>query len=301
MEHKIQLSGLYPPIVTPFQEDQSVDLSALAHNIQKMNGTSLKGYMPLGSNGEFHSLSDAESLAVVRTVRKNATPDKLVMAGAARESAYTTIEFIKALCDVGVDYVSLLTPSYFASKMDEDALMRYFVAVADQSPVPVLLYCAPKFAAGIEVTPNLVERLCEHPNIVGMKDTSSNDIAGYCNAVKKGAEFYVLSGSISKYLKGLECGAIGGVLSPLDYIPERCCEIEALHRAGKIDAARALSDKIIAANKRSVGKYGVAGVKFAMDCLGYCGGLPRNPLAPLPRAAQDEIRTVFYEEGYLER
>jgi 4-hydroxy-2-oxoglutarate aldolase len=255
--------------------------------------------MPLGSNGEFHSLSDAESLAVVRTVRENAAPDKIIMAGAERESAYATIECIKGFCDVGIDYASVLTPSYFASKMDEDALCRYFIEVADHSPVPVLLYCAPKFAAGIVITPRIVSRLCEHPNIVGMKDTSSNDISIYCNAVKENANFYVLSGSISKYLKGRNAGAVGGVLSPLDYIPERCCEIEALWNAGDSEAAEKLSNEIIEINNRSVAKFGVCGVKYAMNLMGYKGGMPRNPLAPLTKQEQEQIHSVFHEAGYL--
>lgn len=298
MNHKKKLSGLYPPVITPFKEDQTIDFEALAFNIQKMNPTELIGYMPLGSNGEFHSLSDEESLDVIKIIRKNAAPDKVIMAGAARESAYQTVEFIKRLSDMGIDYASLLSPCYFASKMTEEALIAYFTYVADNSPVPVLLYCAPKFAAGVTITPEIVAALCQHPNIVGMKDTSGNDIRTYCDAVADGAEFYVLAGSISKYLYGLSVGAVGGVLSPLNYMPELCCEIESLYRAGRMEEATALSDRIIDFNKRAAGKYSVPGVKTAMDIMGYKGGWPRLPLFPLPEKDKADMKVLSMQEGY---
>lgn len=299
MNHKEKLSGLFPPVMTPFKQDQTIDYDALAFNIQKMNPTNLLGYMPLGSNGEFRSLSDAESVEIIRTIRKNASSDKVIMAGSARESAYQTVEFIKALCDVGIDYASVLSPYYFASKMTEEVLIQYFTYVADHSPVPILLYCAPKFAAGVTITPEMVTVLSRHPNILGMKDTSTSDIKVYVDAVPDDVEFYVLSGSINKYLYGLGVGTVGGVLSPLNYLPEECCQIEALYRQGKLDEAKALSDKIIDFNKRAAGKYSVPGVKAAMDIMGYKGGIPRNPLFPLGAAETEQLKTLFQQEGFL--
>lgn len=298
MNHKATLSGLFPPVMTPFKADQTIDYDAYIFNMEKMNPTGLIGYMPLGSNGEFRSLSDEESLEIIRVTRKHAAPGKVIMAGAARESAYQTVEFIKKLADIGIDYASLLTPHYFASKMTDDVLQKYFEYVADGSPVPVLLYCAPKFAADVMITPALVTKLAKHPNIVGMKDTSAADIADYCAAVPADSDFYVLSGSIGKYLKGLKLGAIGGVLSPLNYMPEKCCEIESLFKAGKLDEAEKLSASIIDFNKRAAGKYSVPGVKAAMDIMGYKGGVPRLPLLPLPEKDRNDLLAVFRQEGY---
>jgi 4-hydroxy-2-oxoglutarate aldolase len=298
MDHKATLSGLFPPVMTPFKDDQTIDYDAYIFNMEKMNKTKLLGYMPLGSNGEFRSLSDEESLEIIRVTRKCAAPGKVIMAGAGRESAYQTVEFIKRLADVGINYASLLTPHYFASKMTDDALRVYFEYVADGSPVPVLLYCAPKFAADVMITPELMAKLARHPNIVGMKDTSANDIAIYCAAVPENSDFYVLSGSIGKYLKGLKLGAVGGVLSPLNYMPEECYEIESLFRAGKLAEAEKLSAAIIDFNKRAAGKYSVPGVKAAMDIMGYKGGVPRLPLSPLGDKEKADLLAVFRQEGY---
>jgi len=298
MNNKAHLSGLYPPVMTLFR-DEKLDLESLAFNIRKMNETSLMGYMPLGSNGEFRALSDEESIRVIRTVKENAAPGKYLMGGAGRESAYHTVEFIKALCEVGIDFASILTPSYFTSKMNDDAIIRYYTYVADHSPVPILIYNAPKFASGVLVSAQVVHTLSQHSNIVGMKDTSSEDISIYTKAVAAEADFYVLAGSINKYIDGLEAGAIGGVLSLSNYLPEQCCKVEALYKAGQPDKARALSDQLIALNKKTAGKYGVAGVKGAMDLLGYKGGEPRNPLRPVSAEALEEMRQVFVQEGYL--
>lgn len=299
MNHKKKLSGLYPPVVTPFCKDQRVDHAALAHNIEKMNPTGLIGYMPLGSNGEFCSLSDEESLDVIKTVMLHAHPKKIIMAGAGRESAYHTAEFIKALAQQGVHYASVLTPSYFVSKIDDDALYSYFTYVADHSPLPIVLYCAPKFVAGIEISPELTARLMVHPNIVGMKDTSGGDIARYCNVVPENTDFAIMAGSIETYLDGLLKGAVGGVLSPLNYIPEVCCKVEALFLECKIKEATALSDQLRSLNKRTAGKYGVAGVKGAMELLGYRGGCLRNPLFELGSQELDAMRLEFEKEGIL--
>lgn len=299
MEYREMLAGIFPPVMTPFTEDQKVDYDALAFNIEKMNETSLRGYMPLGSNGEFRSLSDEESLEVARTVKRAAAKGKTLMFGASRESAYATAEMAKALADIGADCISVLTPYYFAGKMDDDALLRFYTYVADRSPVPVLAYNAPKFAAGVMFSPVAVTRMAAHPNIIGMKDTTSEDIAAFAEAVPDGSGFYVLAGSITKFLKGLRVGAVGGVLSVANYFPEECCRIQALWEAGQEDEAAALSEHAIAFNKRTTAKTGVAGVKAAMDLVGYRGGWPRNPLLPLSAEERAALRALLVEEGYL--
>lgn len=298
MDHKKRLGGVFPPVMTPFT-DQRLDLNSLAYNIERMNVTKLIGYMPLGSNGEFRALSDDECIEVIKTVKKAAAPGKTLMIGTARESAYSTVEFTKRAADVGIDYASVLTPHYYAGKMTDDALIRYYTYVADRSPVPILMYCAPGFAAGVLLSPKALGVLAQHPNILGMKDTSKEDIALYCSAVPQGAEFYVLAGSVTKFLYGLRCGAIGGVLSMANYFPELCCELQQLFEQGKTQEADALSERLIALNAKTTGKNGVAGVKGAMNLLGYRGMEPRLPLSPLPEAEVEALRMVLVEEGFI--
>jgi len=295
---KEKLEGVFPPVMTPFVGGK-IDFRKLTANIEKMNPTRLRGYMPLGSNGEFRSLTDDEALSVVKIIAGAKDPDKTLMVGTGRESAYATIEFTKRAADLGIDFASVLTPHYYAKKMTDLALVRFFTEVADNSPVPILMYCAPGFAAGVVLSPRAVSELASHPNIVGMKDTSKEDIAAYVRAVPAGAEFYILAGSVTKFYYGLQSGAIGGVLSMANYFPELCCELQDLFNAGKMDEAEKLSARLVRLNEKITGKYGVAGVKAAMDLLGYYGMEPRIPLLPLTEAEREELQTVLRDEGFL--
>lgn len=295
---KEKLSGIFPPVMTPFNNGK-IDYDGLAFNIERMNKTALRGYMPLGSNGEFRSLDDAESIEVIKTIARVKSADKVLMTGTGRESAWATIEFTKKAAGAGADFASVLTPHYYAKKMEDENLVRYFTEVADASPIPVLMYCAPAYAAGVLLSRNAVTELSKHPNIVGMKDTSKEDIAGYIGAVSPGAEFYVLAGTVTKFFKGLSCGAIGGVLSMANYFPELCCELQELFDAGKTTEAETLSARLISLNEKTTGAYGVAGVKAAMNLLGYRGGEPRVPLLPLKNDELETLRNTLKAEGFL--
>jgi 4-hydroxy-2-oxoglutarate aldolase len=299
MTLKEKLTGIYPPVMTPFFEDGKIDYAGLKFNIEKMNQTKLRGYMPLGSNGEFRSLTDDESIEVLKVIYATKNKDKYLMAGAGRESAYATVEFIKRAADVGADFVSVLTPHYYAKKMTNEALINYFSKVADNSPIPVLMYCAPSFAAGVLLSFEAAGILAKHPNIVGMKDTSKEDIAQYVKAIPSGAEFFVLAGSVSKFLYALKNGAIGGVLSMSNYFPELCCELQEIFESGKLDDAEKMSIRLVSLNEKTTGKYGVAGVKAAMNFMGYKGGYPRIPLLPLKGADLDELASILKQEGFL--
>lgn len=272
-----RLSGVIAPLTTPFREDQSLDLDAVACNIEKYNRTRLSGYMPLGSNGEFRSLVEGESLEMVRLIRSLTPSSKSLLVGAGRESAYSAAEFSKKAADLGADFVSVLTPFYFKDLLTDDGLYRYFEYIADRSPVPVLIYNAPRFTGGLCLYPDLIRRCAEHDNIAGMKDTSANDISGYIQAAE-GLDFVVLAGTIKKFMSGLEAGAIGAVLACADYIPDECCRVYELFKAGKTDEAHELYSHVAGISAAWSGKAGVPGVKKAMDHYGFCGGIPRLPL-----------------------
>ncbi|MDK2878024.1 MAG: 4-hydroxy-2-oxoglutarate aldolase [Thermoanaerobacteraceae bacterium] len=295
---KNKLTGVFVPVATPFV-DQKLDCSKLEANIQKMNNSKIRGYMPLGSNGEFRSLTDEEAIKVVEVIVKNRAKGKTLIVGTGRESAWATIEFTKKVADMGIDFASVLTPHYFAGKMNDEALIRFYTEVADKSPVPVMIYCIPKSANGVLISPKAISILAQHPNIVGIKDSSKENIENFINAVPKGAEFYVLSGSINKFLKGLQKGAIGGVLSMANYLPDLCCEIQELFNADRYQDAEKLSERLCKINEKISGHGGVAAVKAAMNLLGYYGMEPRLPLLPLNENEIEEIKKVLNEEGLL--
>ncbi|WHH59916.1 dihydrodipicolinate synthase family protein [Petroclostridium sp. X23] len=295
---KEKLSGVFPPIMTPF-ENEKVSYDKLADNIKKYNETNLRGYMPLGSNGEFRSLTDDESLKIIETIAKNRTADKVLMVGTGRESASATIEFTKKAADKGAEFASVLAPHYFINAMTDEALIKFFLIIADHSPIPVLVYNAPKFAAGLTISPKVIEVLSKHSNIVGMKDTSTEDIAIYINAVDKNEEFHVLAGSINKFYTGLLAGAVGGILSMANYLPELCNRLYEFYLADDKEQGEKYHNYLCDLNKKTGGKSGVAGVKAAMDVLGYFGGCPRIPLLPVDEEEKNAIRIFLESEGLL--
>lgn len=291
------LKGVFIPLVTPFT-GQKPDLGKLAHNIERLNRTRVAGYMPLGSNGEFSHMDDGEQLSVLKAVIKYKAAGKVMMVGIARQSAYSTVEFGKRVQDMGADYLSVLCPSYYASFMKDGALLRYYTAVADGLRTPVLLYNCPKFAANVAISAEAAGILSQHPNIAGMKDTSSGNIERYIEV--KAGSFEVLAGSIANFFAGLAAGASGGVLSMANYLPGPCCDVYQLFCEGRLDEARRLSDKLIALSKNATDKYGVAAVKAACDIFGYMGGEVRNPLADCAREQREALRRAFAAGGYLE-
>lgn len=297
-DYKKKLSGVFTPNATPFLNEE-VAYDKIAENIERYNQTKLKGYMPLGSNGEFRSLTDEESINIIDVYQKHIAPGKTLIAGVMRESAKATIEFIKKIADKGVDFATILPPHYFIKYMTDEALIKYYTTIADQSPLPIMIYNAPKFAANLVFSTNLVSVLAEHPNIVGMKDTSKEDISIYVNAVPEGANFYVLAGTINKLYAGLKAGAIGGVVSMSDYLPDMCCKLQELFELGKIEEAEKLDVYARKLSSNAAGKYGVAGVKAAMDLLGYYGGNPRIPLLPINEEEKTGLKAVLEKEELL--
>jgi len=162
-----------------------------------------------------------------------------------------------------------------------------------------MMYNAPKFAANLVFSTNLVSVLAEHPNIAGMKDTSKEDISIYVNAIPTGENFYVLAGTINKLYAGLKIGVIGGVVSMADYLPAMCCKLQALFDMGKMEEAEKLDVYARELSSSAAGKHGVSGVKAAMDLLGYYGGNPRIPLLPLNNKQKIDLKRVLEKEGLL--
>lgn len=175
--------------------------------------------------------------------------------------------------------VSLLMPHFFAKKMTPDVLAGYITAVADASPLPVLLYNNPSVAAGVTIKADLVNLVKGHPNVIGIKDSSSETYKQNLDAAKGG--LCVLAGTANYFLDLLKNGGTGGVLSLANVFPDACAKLYTLFREGKMQEAEALNLSLIGLNHEVSGSFGVAGVKAAMDLSGFCGGDPRKPLLPL--------------------
>jgi 4-hydroxy-2-oxoglutarate aldolase len=299
MDHnKQKLSGVFAPVVTPFQNDQP-DLDALAFNLRKLNQTDLTGYLALGSNGEIESLTDEERLLVLEVFAQE-KGDKVVMVGTGCESTKETIEKSHVAAQMGFDYASVLTPHYHAKQMDGPTLRRYYERIAEAvSAAPVLLYNAPQFAGGVQIPPKVVAELSRHPNIVGMKDSAAAGPGRFLAEIDPDGDFSVLAGGINFFYSSLHVGATGGVLSLANVVPDACTELYDLFTRGMYDRARELSAGLIRLNQAISGAWGVAGVKAAMDLVGLRGGRPREPLAPVPADAVTQIKEALVNEGFL--
>jgi len=294
---QIDLNGIFPPIPTPFVDGEVAD-DKLAANIEKWSQTGLKGLVVMGSNGEYVYLSAEEKRKLVeKTVEL--TPDPmLVIAGTGCESTKETIELTRDCADRGVQAALVVTPHYYAGKMNDAAMLAYFTAVADQSPIPILLYNVPKFTH-VNLTYRLVSQLSNHPNIVGIKDSTGNviQLGEFANSVA--ADFKLLVGTAGALFGGLALGCAGGVLALANVAPLQCVEIYRLTNAGNFAEAKELQLKMIPVNQAITAVYGVPGLKAAMDMLGYFGGDPRPPLLPSTEKEKSEIREILIKAGLL--
>ena len=280
-------SGVWAPICTPFTNGE-VDIGKLEHNLELYSKTKLRGYFVLGSNGEACMLNEEEKKKVLRTALRRKVRNQLLMAGCSHESLRGTIALIKLASDEGADIASIMTPHYFKKAMTDDALVYFFQAVADNSPLPVVLYNAPGFAAGVALSVKAVARLSEHPNIIGMKDSAPTGPNIFLSAINR-KKLAILAGSANFFLSSLVMGAVGGVLSTANFLPQACCHLYEIFQQGELEKARRLQQALMRVNREVSGGYGVAGVKVAMDFTGFSAGDPRLPLLPLSPTERESV------------
>ncbi|MBN2588569.1 MAG: dihydrodipicolinate synthase family protein [Sedimentisphaerales bacterium] len=290
-----KLSGVFAPVVTPFVNDK-VELQFLKENLQKLGQSELTGYLALGSNGEYKSLTDSEQIEVLEVFTET-KGDKVIMVGTGCESTFQTIEKSKIAAQMGFDYVSVLTPHYFGKRMDGPTLKDYFLRIADSIEIPVLLYNAPGFANGVTIPPQVVKELSKHPNIVGMKDSAPTGPVKFLSVLDPDEDFSVLAGSANFFYPSLHLGATGGTLSTANAVPEVCCKLYDLFVQGEFEQAKDLHNRISRLNQAISGSWGVAGVKAAMDICGFKGGLPRHPLKQINEEGIEKIKQSMRDEG----
>lgn len=281
-----KLSGVLLPITTPFNSDGAVDLAGLHSNILRWNETAISGYVVLGSTGERVNLDEAERLEVIATAREAAPPNRLFIAGVGQQSTRGTIREIEKLnAAVAVDAVLVITPHFYRAAITQDALVKHYRAVADRSPVPLILYSMPALT-GIKIEPATAAALSDHENIIGIKD-SSNDVAALQETIKLAqGDFAVLTGNGTVLREALAAGACGGILAVGCVAPELCFEIFSAAKSGNQERSQRLQSALTPLATAVTTRFGIGGLKAALDMKGYAGGHVR---APLP-APDDEAR-----------
>lgn len=258
----------------------------------------MDGYVIGGSNGEFAYLTIDERFHVVRAVKEGLPPDRVLIAGAGMESTRATIDLTQRMADAGADAVLVLTPHYFTGKMTADALEHHYLEVAEASPLPVLLYSVPA-NTGLNLPAEAVIHLAPHPNIVGMKD-SGGDITRIGHLVKNTPDdFSMFAGSGGFYLGALAIGVVGLVGALANIAAPELAQMVDHFRQGQLDKARDLQLRLIAPNYAVTSRFGVAGLKSAMEMMGFYGGPVRSPLLPLSADEKIELRRILTEADLL--
>ncbi|HEX6047277.1 MAG TPA: dihydrodipicolinate synthase family protein [Pyrinomonadaceae bacterium] len=279
------LRGILLPTTTPFDADGQILSSAIASNLRAWSATGVIGFVVLGSTGERVHLDEREYLHVIETSRQ-AVPDDLVfIVGAGQQSTVNTIREINNAAAAGADAVLVITPHYYRSAITQETLVSFYTAVADASPVPLLLYSMPALT-GIKIEPQTIARLSEHGNIIGVKD-SSNDVAGFAETVRLcPVDFAVMTGNGTVLLHALSAGATGAILAVGCVVPEICVQIFR-------ERDPALQAKLTPLAAAVTTRFGIGGLKAALDMAGYTGGSVRAPLQPPNESARNEIASLL--------
>lgn len=286
-----ELKGIYAPIPTPFVEGK-IAYDKLEQNMEFWLNSNLTGLVVMGSNGEFVLLSQQEKVDLISYVCAKSKGRKPVIAGTGAESTEETIYLSKKAAEAGADAVLVVTPNYYKGSMTDAVLKKFYTSVADGSPAPVILYNMPR-NTGINMSAKLVAELAEHPNIIGIKDSGGNivQIAEMINTTPK--DFSVFAGSASFLYASLALGAKGGTLALANIFPNECAKVQGLYEAGQFEEAKELQMKLIESNNAVTARWGIAGLKVAMEMLGYFGGDPRPPLIPLSETDKVELKGIL--------
>jgi 4-hydroxy-2-oxoglutarate aldolase len=289
-----KLNGILLPFTTPFSKDGQILSEALVANLARWNVSGITGYAALGSTGERVHLDEREYLQIIETARAAVPSSMAFIAGAGQQSVIGTINEIKKAANGGADAVLVITPNFYRTAITQEALLAFYRAVADAAAVPVLLYSMPALT-GIKIEPATIAELSSHPNIIGVKD-SSNDIAGFKSTVELcPRSFVVMTGNGTVLLDALQAGATGGILAVGCTVPEICVEILRAHRSGEAETASELQTKLTPLAAAVTTKFGIGGLKTALELSGYRGGLVRAPLRMPDQAACEEIKLLLDE------
>ena len=295
------------PTTTPFDPvTGEVDLVALRRNVEKWAPTGIRGLVIGGSTGEAVFLDERERDQSWDVVARSVPDDMVLVAGTGAESLRTTLRLTRMAADRGFHAALVQPPAFYKGAMTPAVVRDHYLAVADAAPIPVIVYQVPTRFSTLDFPAGLVAELSGHENIIGIKDSRGKPktVGELVTGTTHG--FQVLVGSGSLLYAALEVGAVGGILGVANLAPRDCARIHAHFVAGDTAAAGRIQQRVGPLHNAIVGGMGVAGVKCALDLLGYCGGAPRPPLKPLPESRRDEVaehltRAGLFAQGALAR
>jgi 4-hydroxy-2-oxoglutarate aldolase len=285
-------AGVYAPVATLFDADGELDLQRWSTNLDWYCGTPLDGIVIMGSNGEFASLDFDERLRLIEAGVQAIDGRKTVLAGTGAESTRNTIQLTRRAAELGVDYALIVTPHYYRPRYDRAAFLAHYQAVAEASPIPILIYIMTAYT-GVDLPTDVVTELSRHPNIAGVKD-SAGSAPKLAEMVAASAEdFSVLAGSASFLYPAMCVGAKGGIVALGNVAPRECRQLFDLFKSGKHDEARQLQYRLLEPNAAVTTRFGIAGLKYAMGLVGLETSDPRPPQRPASADERASIAQIF--------
>jgi 4-hydroxy-2-oxoglutarate aldolase len=293
------LRGVFPPIPTAFAADGSLQAPA-AGFLPLLAESGLDGVVALGSNGEAVHLTERERLAWVHDVRRSLRPPLRLIVGTGAESTMATIERTRAAAAAGAEAALVIAPSYYRRQLTVEALQRHFNAIAEASPIPILIYNVPA-NMGYDLGAEWMAALAGHPNIAGVKDSSGDTSRLPGLRERVGPAFILLAGAGEKMLDALSAGADGGIVALANLAPAACAGIRKAWLERRIDDAREQQRTIAPLGEALSRGYGVPGLKAALRMLGYDHGDPRPPLPPLAARELPKLRRLLEDAQLLPR
>jgi 4-hydroxy-2-oxoglutarate aldolase len=284
----MEISGLYAPIPVPFDESEEIAVGKLESNLQRWIAQPLDGVVMPGSNSEAPYLSDEERVILWKTCKQAFQGSgKIWIAGTGVERTKDTIRLTLQAAQLGASGTLVVPPFYYKRNMTHDALLAHYRALADESPIPVMVYNIPAFT-GIDFELKTLIALAEHPNIIGMKDSSSNVVKmGMLRQARPA--FRIFAGTGGVLLPFLSIGAVGAIMALANFaaVPLRALADAFVSR--EMDRAQQIQLSLAEINFAVTSGYGVPGLKYAMDRTGFYGGPPRRPLLPANEVVQAHI------------
>lgn len=291
---KIKIKGVIPPMITPFKPNGDVDYEMFVRNIERWNRDELCGYLVLGSNSETVYLTEDEKLKLMELTVNYANNDRLILAGTGMESTRETISLTEKAAKLGVKAALILTPFYYGSKMNDEALIKYYTTVAENVSIPVLIYNVTKFTH-VNISAEAVRVLSRHPNIIGMKDSSGDipQLVKFKGVVPE--DFNLMVGTASAWYPALTLGVEAGIMALANCAPNECANVQKLYDQDRYIEAKEEYQRLFPVNAAVTNTYGVAGLKHACTMLGYEGGFVREPLLELKSSEKDKIAEIISE------
>jgi len=291
--------GFYVPTVAFFTPEDTVDEKTTSEHALRLAKAGVTGLVTHGSNGEAVHLDHEERSLITRLTRKALDDagftNMPVIVGCGAQSTRETIQLAKEAAEAGGSHVLILPPAYYGSLLTTDLIKAHFLAVADASPIPVVIYNFPAACSGLDLTSDVILDLAKHPNIQGVKLTCGN--TGKLARVVAGTtdtEFRTFGGSADFTVQTLAVGGHGIIGGLGNVAPVACLEVFKLWEAGKQDAARELQ-RVVARGDWTAIQGGFVSVKVALQKYFGYGGAPRKPCAILEGAKLAEQEQGFAE------